>query len=229
MQTPSGFSPLPSSPRSSTGRSTLFTMSPPGAPYRSNSVFPVNHPAALGYLLAPPTTPTVDRACPTQNNQSWDVNNPPTWPILHLPFHMTPGCSRPVHIDELLVHVHYKGIGARLLRELLFRAIEEMKTEEEKVAVERMAFLCWPFNVTANGYWKPGSGMTPEDIEAWKATKAEAWLPLLHPGATTYREVQPAKCDGPDAAQAACDKRLPGSLTSTEGPSVIGGCEHRDH
>ncbi|KAF1847269.1 uncharacterized protein K460DRAFT_402633 [Cucurbitaria berberidis CBS 394.84] len=171
MQTPSPSTSSPSSPdRCSSEGSTKFTTSPPCG---NHNVDPINHPRALGKLLSPPKSEVkVCASSPVNDNQTWDISDPTTWPILHLPFHMKPGCSAPTYIDELLVHVYYMGAGARLLRELLFRAIEEVEREEDKVAIERTAFLCWPFNVTANGYWKDKGGMTKEDLDAWRTMKA---------------------------------------------------------
>jgi hypothetical protein len=83
-----------------------------------------------------------------------------------------------MHIDEMRTHVHYKGAGANVLRELLRKVMEEMKaeegftkkndekTKEERRGAEFIAFFCWPFNVTSEGLWKVGSGMSDEDLRA---------------------------------------------------------------
>jgi len=91
--------------------------------------------------------------------------------MVHLPFHLTPNASVPSHIDEMLIHVHFKGLGATLLHDLLHKAKEEMETEEEKTNIGRMAFDFWPFNFTQDGWWKGVSGISPEDVDAWKVTR----------------------------------------------------------
>jgi hypothetical protein len=42
-----------------------------------------------------------------------------------------------------------------------------METGEDQAAMEQMAFLCWPFNTTTNGFWKDECGMT-DDMRIWK-------------------------------------------------------------
>tara|TARA_R110002003_G_scaffold125_11_gene11456 strand:+ start:705 stop:1229 length:525 start_codon:yes stop_codon:yes gene_type:complete len=103
----------------------------------------------------------------------YDPNTPATWPILYLPFHITPDCSIPTHIDEMLVHVHYKGAGATVLHQMIFEAIDCAVTEDEKQGIELAAFAYWPFNVTTDGYWKGTTGMTSEEVDLWTEMKAD--------------------------------------------------------
>ncbi|KAI4695835.1 uncharacterized protein J4E88_000005 [Alternaria novae-zelandiae] len=124
------------------------------------------------HLLTPLETRTKqDERSPVDGPQEWDCQDPYTWPIVYLPFHLTPNASVPSHIDEMLIHVHFKGLGARLLHNLLYKAKEEMETEEEKTNIGRMAFDFWPFNFTQDGWWKGVSGISPEDVYAWKVTR----------------------------------------------------------
>jgi hypothetical protein len=92
----------------------------------------------------------------------------------------------------MLTHVHYKGAGANVLRELLNKAMEEMKaeegftkkndekTKEERRGAELIAFFCWPFNVTSEGVWKVGSGMSDEELRAWKELGEEVRCAGFH-------------------------------------------------
>jgi hypothetical protein len=104
-------------------------------------------------------------------SQAYDQGEPMTWPILYLPYHITTRSSNPQHVDEILRFVHYKGIAAMALRNLLADAIEAADKEEDKVEMEVMAYLFWPFNVTSDGYWKEVSGMTQEEMDAWKEAR----------------------------------------------------------
>lgn len=101
----------------------------------------------------------------------WNPDEPTTWPILFLPFHDTSRTSRPIHIDDLTEHVHYKGAGAAALRMLLYEELLVAESEEEKLAIEFEAYLRWPFNITRNGYWKDKSGLAESEIVMWKETK----------------------------------------------------------
>lgn len=74
----------------------------------------------------------------------------------------------PTHVDEMLVHVHYKGAGAKVLHQLIFEAMDCAETEEEKLGTELAAFVYWPFNVTADGYWKGTTAMTRDEMDLWK-------------------------------------------------------------
>ena len=112
-----------------------------------------------------------DERSPVDDSQEWVPQDPYTWPMVYLPFHLTPNASSPSHIDEMLVHVHFKGLGATLLHDLLYKAKEEMETEEEKTNIGLMAFDSWPFNFTQDGWWKGVSGISPEDVDAWKVTR----------------------------------------------------------
>jgi hypothetical protein len=103
----------------------------------------------------------------------YDPNTPATWPILSLPFHITPDCSIPTHIDEMLVHAHYKGAGATVLHQMIFEAIYCGETEDAKQGIELAAFAYWPFNVTTDGYWKATTGMTSEEVDLWMEMKAD--------------------------------------------------------
>jgi hypothetical protein len=102
-----------------------------------------------------------------------DPDEPRTWPTLYLPLHTTPGSSRPQHINDILRHVHYKGAGAKKLRDMLYEALQAADLEEDKLAIEFKAYLHWPFNITLDGYWKGKSGMTEKDIDMWKEAKKE--------------------------------------------------------
>jgi hypothetical protein len=156
-------------------------MSPPGTFHRKHSVFPVSNPDAVTYLLTPPDAPDkLDEVSPVLNKTPWHVDDLQTWPILYLPFHKTPGSSAPKHIDELLTYVHYKRAGAKVLRELLGKAVEELDEEDkregktpEQSARGSIIFLCWPFNVNKDGEWKMSTGMSEEEVEVWKNTWEE--------------------------------------------------------
>lgn len=78
----------------------------------------------------------------------------------------------PTSLEEMLVHVHYKGAGAQKLSQLLFKAIDTMETEEEKAELEKMAFMNWPCNVgyeeSIGYFWKEVSGMTKGEITRWR-------------------------------------------------------------
>ncbi|KAF1831890.1 hypothetical protein BDW02DRAFT_27150 [Decorospora gaudefroyi] len=161
-------SPLSSWSKCDSDHTTLFSMSPFVAPHSEASVHSVNHAEAMKDLLTPPDTPPKhDKHSPFLSTP-YAPNEPTTWPTVRLPFHMSRGCSTPTHVDEMLIYVHYKDAGARMLRYLLVEAIDEMDTEEEKSGIERMAFLCWPFNVTKDGRWKPVSGLTEGEMKVWK-------------------------------------------------------------
>lgn len=66
---------------------------------------------------------------PFDEVKPWDADDPPTWPTLYLPFHLSSATCDPSHIEELLINFHYKGFGARVLRALLFKVIDAMETE----------------------------------------------------------------------------------------------------
>ncbi|KAH7067704.1 hypothetical protein BKA63DRAFT_570981 [Paraphoma chrysanthemicola] len=106
-------------------------------------------------------------------DSEYEQNIPSTWPVLFLHFHTTPGCAVPTHIDKMLVFVHYKGPGAAVLHQLLCKAIDRADVEEEKQGIELAAFAFWPFNVTADGYWKDLSGMTNEEVNMWTQMRGE--------------------------------------------------------
>ena len=141
---------------------------------RSDSAVAVNDPDMVEQLLTPPK-PHKDTEDDFFNpaTRKWDADEPSTWPILCLPFHMTPSKCAPTHIDEVLMHVHYKGAGARALRQFLFDALEQAEAERDKQAIELLAYLCWPCNVTADGHWKDWSGMSEEEVEVWKKVQDE--------------------------------------------------------
>ena len=126
----------------------------------------------IDHLLTPlETRVKQNERSPVDDPQEWDSQDPYTWPVVYLPFHLTPNASVPSHIDEMLVQVHFKGLGATSLHDLLYKAKEEMETEEEKTNIGRMAFDFWPFNFTQDGWWKSVSGISPEDVDAWKVTR----------------------------------------------------------
>ncbi|KAL5113562.1 hypothetical protein ACEQ8H_008571 [Pleosporales sp. CAS-2024a] len=102
---------------------------------------------------------------------TYDWTEPSTWPILHLPYNMTPGASVPTGIEEMMCHVHYKGAGALALHELLLQEMFEAESEQEKRQIEEAAYLSWPFNCTREG-WKVCSGMTSLEILQWKEEMA---------------------------------------------------------
>jgi hypothetical protein len=122
--------------------------------------------AFLESLRSPPpiTSPNVTSffTCPNYNR-----NEPETWPILYLPYHITPGASVPTHIGEMLCHVHYKGAGAMALHSLLTREMEMVQTEDEKEAIEFSAYMTWPYNCTRDG-WRVYSGMRDFEVLEWK-------------------------------------------------------------
>jgi len=140
--------------------------------HRRSPTIVADDPDEIDYELTPLKTRAkeVERS-PVDDSQEWDPQDPYTWPMVHLPFHLTPNASVPSHIDEMLIHVHFKGLGATLLHDLLHKAKEEMETEEEKTNIGRMAFDFWPFNFTQDGWWKGVSGISPEDVDAWKVTR----------------------------------------------------------
>ena len=152
-------------------------MSPPGTFHSKHSVIPVSNQDAVAYLLTPRDTPDkLDEISPVLNKTPWHVDDLRTWPILYLPFHKIPGSSAPTHIDELLTYVHYKGAGAKVLRELLAKAMEELDEEDKREGrttepSERgnIIFLCWPFNVNEDGEWKKSSGMSEEEVGVWNS------------------------------------------------------------
>ena len=151
---------------------TLPVITPSTVLHRRSPTIAAGAPAEIDHLLTPLVTRTKQDECsPVENPQEWDPQDPYTWPMVYLPFHLTPNASVPSHIDEMLVHVHFKGLGAKLLHELLYKAKDEMETEDEKRNIGRMAFDFWPFNFTQDGWWKGVSGISPEDIDAWKVTR----------------------------------------------------------
>ncbi|KAF2126409.1 hypothetical protein P153DRAFT_369130 [Dothidotthia symphoricarpi CBS 119687] len=172
METPTCSTPPPSSPRSPE-KSPLFTKPPPGAPQR-NTKSSVN-PTTVILFTPPETPPKFLVSDPVIDNSAWDSNDPSTWPMVYLPYQnfAASSSSTPTHVDEMLVNVHYKGEGARKLRSLLWKAIDECDIEEDKQRTERLAFLYWPFNVTTDGWWKEMSGMTMQEMDVWRALTNE--------------------------------------------------------
>ena len=159
-------------PARSSSLATPPVVTPSTVLHRRSPTIVADDPDEIDHLL--PTLMTrakQDGRSPVDNSQEWDPQDPYTWPMVYLPFHLTPNASVPSHIDEMLVHVHFKGLGATLLHNLLYKAKEEMETEEEKTNIGHMAFDSWPFNFTQDGWWKGVSGMSPEDVDAWKVTR----------------------------------------------------------
>jgi len=151
---------------------TLPVITPSTVLHRRSSTIVADDLDEIDHVLTPPETRAKqDERSPVDDPQEWDPQDPYTWPTVYLPFHLTPNASVPSHIDEMLVHVHFRGLGATLLHDLLYKATEEMETEEEQTNIGRMAFDFWPFNSTQDGWWKGVSGMSPEDINAWKVTR----------------------------------------------------------
>ncbi|KAF1943717.1 hypothetical protein EJ02DRAFT_464654 [Clathrospora elynae] len=152
-----------------------FSLSPPSALHCCTSIFQINHPDAVNFLLTPPDTPEKpEDSSPVKTKRPWNTNDPTSWPEVHLPFHVTPDCSAPTHVDEMLVNVHYKGAGALLLRDLLFKAKNAMEMDRETNQVGRLVFICWPFNVTRDGWWKNVSEMADDEVEVWREMMEEA-------------------------------------------------------
>ena len=151
---------------------TLPMITPSTVLHRRSLKLVAGDPDEVDHLLTPlKTRAKQDERSPVDGSQEWNPQDPYTWPIVHLPFHLTPNASVPSHIDEMLVHVHFKGLGATLLHDLLYKATEEMETEEEQTNIGRMAFDFWPFNFTQDGWWKGVSGMSPKDLNEWKVTR----------------------------------------------------------
>ncbi|KAI4699830.1 hypothetical protein J4E89_011128 [Alternaria sp. Ai002NY15] len=151
---------------------TLPVITPSTVLHHRSPTIVAGDPDEVDHVLTPPETRTEqDERSPVDDKQEWDSQDPYTWPMVYLPFHLMPNASVPSHIDEMLVHVHFKGFGAKLLHDLLCKAKEEMETEEEKTNIRRMAFDFWPFNFTQDGWWKGVSGISPEDVGAWKVTR----------------------------------------------------------
>jgi hypothetical protein len=102
----------------------------------------------------------------------YNIHEPSTWPTLFLPYHNTPGASAPTHISEMMCHVHYKGVGARVLYFLINNEMNGAQTEEEKIMIELSAYMSWPFNCSRDG-WRVYSGMTDYEERKWKEAVQE--------------------------------------------------------
>jgi hypothetical protein len=125
-------------------------------------------------LPSPVTSPCSENAETIFSSPPYSMNEPSTWPILHLPYHSSDGYSTPTHISEMACHVHYKGAGAIMLHNLLTKEMEAAQTREEKGAIELSAYLSWPFNCTRDG-WRVYSGMSDEEVGIWKEAMEE-WI-----------------------------------------------------
>jgi hypothetical protein len=120
------------------------------------------------------TSPCSENAETIFNSPPYSMNEPSTWPTLHLPYHTWDGYSTPTQISEMACHVHYKGAGAIMLHNLLTKEMEAAQTREEKGAIELSAYLSWPFNCTRDG-WRVYSGMSDEEVGIWKEAMEE-WI-----------------------------------------------------
>jgi hypothetical protein len=149
------------------------TEQPAELSWRNDSVVATEHLSIVDQLPTPPKTGDMDDTFSDHVSHKWAPMEPSTWPTVFLPFHMAPDGSAPTRMDELLIHVHFKGAGAAALRQFLMDALQEVDTERDKQGLELLAYLHWPFNVTVDGLWKEVSGMSGEDIEAWKKVKEE--------------------------------------------------------
>jgi hypothetical protein len=139
---------------------------PAELPWRNDSVVATDHPSIVDQLPTPPKIGDMDDTFSDHVSHERAPMEPSTWLTVSLPFHMAPDGSAPTHMDELLIHVHFKGAGAAALRQFLMDALQEVDTERDKQGLELLAYLPWPFNVTVDGLWKEVSGMSEEDIEA---------------------------------------------------------------
>jgi hypothetical protein len=82
------------------------------------------------------------------------------------------GCKRIARAAE-------KGDGRDESRRGVSKKNDE-KTKEERRGAELIAFFCWPFNVTSEGVWKVGSGMSDEELRAWKELGEEVRCAGFH-------------------------------------------------
>ncbi|KAL6702861.1 hypothetical protein ACN47E_000888 [Coniothyrium glycines] len=109
-----------------------------------------------------------EESSPFDIAEPYNPHDPVTWPTIYLPYHSHFNTSLPQHIDDLLIHVKYAGPGADFLQGLLYEAVTAMDTEEERKEVERIAFKCWPYNVTVDGYRKRAPRITAKELIVWQ-------------------------------------------------------------